>query len=435
MPWTHKQDALIREALEEAYRLGHSASIEELRVVAKRIAVGTGQSENECLSRMRHIAPVVWAGMKQRGRHYPDLFGQTTEQYKQENKADYQEATSVVDRRMTYDAPSHDNRQSNTDTQVKSSSRTRGSSALRVKTLVLSGCVLSAIAIIIAFSESGTTKSSVVNGTSGSKLVQNRSPTVVNSIEDIAIEDGGEIVHSLKSYFQDPDDDELSYEAVSDHTGIVQLEVSPPNLVIQSVKPGTTNVQVTAADPNGLRASQRFSVEVVAPSPRVLVESDEDVIAGHLSRFFGPIDRSASPIVTIDTTSAAQIVGQIRIVLDRGSLFQAEFDLRLPPVSRVGRDSYEEYHKMTRVFFASFVDNTVIEIGGSDDGLSTVDALMVGIAEKIRAGDEERDAFGATGYYAAGLTAGGAAILLKFSMAGAANPSMDYYVLYISEND
>ena len=257
------------------------------------------------------------------------------------------------------------------------------------------------------------------------EVVENRPPMARGKLEDVAIETGVESRRRLVSAFRDPDGDDLSYAAKSEQPDIVTVEVSLPELIIKAASRGTTRVHVTATDPDGLSVSQVFPVEVKVAA---LASSPEAVVVGSIQEFFGPPNRSSFPVVVFDTTARVPVDGQIRIVLDKGNIFQAEFDVRIPTLSEVGHQSHQEYHDLAQVLLGRFVTNTVVSV---DDGLSVVGGLVEIIAEDIKAGRVERDVFGETGYYVASTEVGGAKIVLKYSIAGDANPNMDYYVIYI----
>ena len=67
----------------------------------------------------------------------------------------------------------------------------------------------------------------------------------------------------LPSYFTDPDGDPLSYEArASDGSGTVEVNLSESTVVLTPVAVASTQVTVTARDPEGLSAEQTFGVRV-----------------------------------------------------------------------------------------------------------------------------------------------------------------------------
>ncbi len=64
----------------------------------------------------------------------------------------------------------------------------------------------------------------------------------------------------LRPHFTDPDGDTLTFSATSADTRVVTAAVAGSTLTITAVGPGTADVTVTAADPDGLTAAQSFAV-------------------------------------------------------------------------------------------------------------------------------------------------------------------------------
>ena len=99
-----------------------------------------------------------------------------------------------------------------------------------------------------------------VNQTISVTVVQpNRAPTAVGTISDKTIEGGAWII-DVSGNFSDPDGDSLTYTATSSDTTKVSLSISGASLTITPVGLGTATVTVTATDPDGLTATQTFSV-------------------------------------------------------------------------------------------------------------------------------------------------------------------------------
>ena len=85
---------------------------------------------------------------------------------------------------------------------------------------------------------------------------------------------------TLASYFSDPDGDNLSYTITSSDPGVAAGRAGAAVAMLEPVAEGTAVLDITAADPGGLRATQRVPVTVVpAPDPGgfniELVISDE----------------------------------------------------------------------------------------------------------------------------------------------------------------
>lgn len=84
----------------------------------------------------------------------------------------------------------------------------------------------------------------------------NHAPEIVDTIADADMEQDEYIVFQLSSYFSDPDDDPLTYAAVSSDTLAVSVSINGDTLRISSGAPDGTTVEVTATDPSGLSATQ-----------------------------------------------------------------------------------------------------------------------------------------------------------------------------------
>ncbi len=69
---------------------------------------------------------------------------------------------------------------------------------------------------------------------------------------------------AMEGYFSDPDDDELTYAAVSSHAGVVTAAVSGDTVWLAPGTAGTATVTVTASDPDGLSATQALEVTTAA---------------------------------------------------------------------------------------------------------------------------------------------------------------------------
>ena len=97
----------------------------------------------------------------------------------------------------------------------------------------------------------------------------NRSPVARSPVPAHRLQAGGpsaELV--LGDYFGDPDGDSLAYGVVTTAAGVVDARVEEGVLWLDPQSVDTTEVEVTATDPGGLRATQRFRTWVVpAPDP------------------------------------------------------------------------------------------------------------------------------------------------------------------------
>ena len=94
----------------------------------------------------------------------------------------------------------------------------------------------------------------------------NHSPVARKAIQEHWLQvDGPNAELALDPYFRDPDGDPLSYEAVSADPGVVAATTNGGRLWLDPRSEGLVQVEVTAVDPDGLRASQPMAVKVRPP--------------------------------------------------------------------------------------------------------------------------------------------------------------------------
>ena len=97
----------------------------------------------------------------------------------------------------------------------------------------------------------------------------NRAPFASAEIPDATVAAGDSAALDLTPYFSDPDDDPLTFEAVSSDASVAAASASGSSVATRGVAKGTATVTVTATDPEGLSASQDFKVAVPNRQPRV----------------------------------------------------------------------------------------------------------------------------------------------------------------------
>ena len=89
----------------------------------------------------------------------------------------------------------------------------------------------------------------------------NGPPEAVGTIPAQALTEGGVAVAvPMEAWFSDPDDDELSYAAVSDNAVAVTAVTSGATVWLAPGTAGAATVTVTASDPDGLSATQAMEV-------------------------------------------------------------------------------------------------------------------------------------------------------------------------------
>ena len=95
----------------------------------------------------------------------------------------------------------------------------------------------------------------------------NRQPVAIGSIPDQTLSLGeGPAEVGIGAHFSDPDGDSLIFQAISGDAGVVRAAVSGSDVILIAVGEGMATVTVTATDPGGLTATQRFGATVAEPA-------------------------------------------------------------------------------------------------------------------------------------------------------------------------
>lgn len=92
--------------------------------------------------------------------------------------------------------------------------------------------------------------------------VANQAPIAVGRFPDLSIARDERLTRSISGYFSDPDNDPLEYSGRTADSRIVLASVSGSAVTVTGVSAGQTTLTLTAADPEGLTATQRFAVTV-----------------------------------------------------------------------------------------------------------------------------------------------------------------------------
>ena len=96
----------------------------------------------------------------------------------------------------------------------------------------------------------------------------NQAPGAVDNIADQdMIQGDADAVLDVSPYFRDGDGGKLTFAAVSSDESVATVVVSGSTVTVKPVSSGSAAVTVTATDPGGLSATQRFRVYVEAPGP------------------------------------------------------------------------------------------------------------------------------------------------------------------------
>ena len=100
--------------------------------------------------------------------------------------------------------------------------------------------------------------------------VPNRAPVVLETLPDGRLVVGDTARTDLSLHFSDPDADSLSFAAASSAAHVATATVSGTTLTIAALAPDTATITVTATDPDGLAATQAFTVVVPNRAPEAL---------------------------------------------------------------------------------------------------------------------------------------------------------------------
>ena len=101
--------------------------------------------------------------------------------------------------------------------------------------------------------------------------VAGRAPEPVGSIPaDTIIAAGDSLTVNAAAYFTDPDEDPLTYSAVSADSTVAKVTVADSTLTVVGVGKDSVAITVTATDPDGLSAQQTFVVTVLNQPPNAV---------------------------------------------------------------------------------------------------------------------------------------------------------------------
>ncbi len=93
-------------------------------------------------------------------------------------------------------------------------------------------------------------------------MVPNRAPEPRGRIDSFATTVGGTGSLDVSQFFQEPDGEPLTYEAVSSDPAVVTASVEATVVTLLATGVGTASVRITATDPGGLSASHTVTVAV-----------------------------------------------------------------------------------------------------------------------------------------------------------------------------
>ncbi len=114
---------------------------------------------------------------------------------------------------------------------------------------------------------------------------RNGAPTVENAESDRTLAPGDDAVDiDLEDVFDDPDDDTLTYEAISSDPDRLTITRSNAQVTLTPVSPGRVVVRLSAIDPDGLSAIDSFSVTVTAGNKDYDLDNDGLIDVANLAQ-------------------------------------------------------------------------------------------------------------------------------------------------------
>ncbi|WP_423927795.1 Ig-like domain-containing protein [Candidatus Palauibacter sp.] len=166
----------------------------------------------------------------------------------------------------------------------------RGSSS--TARIVAGGLLALAAAWAMACSEAGTGPEP---GPPPPPPPPNRPPAAAGAIPGQEVAVGDSLHFTVSSYFTDPDGDALTYDAGSSNPGVATAAAAIDLVTLAAVARGAATITVTATDPDGLEASQRFEVTVpnrglrtIAPLPELELALGDEATVDVSSHFTDP---------------------------------------------------------------------------------------------------------------------------------------------------
>ena len=170
-------------------------------------------------------------------------------------------------------------------------------------------------------------------------IVPNREPEAVGEILARTVSAGERAAVDVSPYFSDPDGDKLSYTAASSNAGVVVAEVSGDSVVVTSLARGVAIVTVTARDPRGLAAQQRFQVTVANRAPEAVGEIPAQAVSAgetatvDVSPYFSEPDGDA-----LSYTASSSNAGVARASVSGGAVVVGALAGGLATVTVTARD-------------------------------------------------------------------------------------------------
>lgn len=108
--------------------------------------------------------------------------------------------------------------------------------------------------------------------TSFSVLVPNRAPNFVSTLEEASVVINKSLTWNLMEFFVEPDGQEMTFSVGSANGSAVLVTLDGSSAVVTGLSEGTSQVTLTAADPDGLQGEG--AIEVTVKVPVTLFEDD-----------------------------------------------------------------------------------------------------------------------------------------------------------------
>ncbi len=169
--------------------------------------------------------------------------------------------------------------------------------------------------------------------------VPNRPPHAVGSIDARTFEIGDRVTVDLPGYFEDPDDDELSYSVYSSDATLIGTSVDGTAVTVEALAKGSAVITVTATDTEGLAANQEFAVSVANRPPWAVGSIDmrtvevDGTVTIELRGYFS--DPDGDPLAYTWTTTETSVVS---VSVSGGTMTITALQKGLASVSIVATD-------------------------------------------------------------------------------------------------
>ena len=151
--------------------------------------------------------------------------------------------------------------------------------------------------------------------------VPNRPPHATDTLSDVEVQVSDHASVDLSAHFAEPDGQPLTFAAESSDPAVARADVAGHELTVTAIAKGTAAITVTAADPVGLQATQRFSVTVpnrgpepAGTIPDIELQVGDDAVIDARDYFRDPDGDSLTfAAVSSDTLSATVEVSGVEV--------------------------------------------------------------------------------------------------------------------------